>query len=85
MTINKKDVSFKWSNYTKPTPANLERIVGGFKDIFAGLAGISIVSEHYAVSLVLTVGIIVLSQVVKFFASVAEDVRKAPNDDVNNA
>lgn len=75
MKVGDKDVSFKWSNYTKPTPANLERIVGGIKDIFAGLAGITIVSEHYAVSLVLTVGIVVLGQLVKFFSSIVQEER----------
>jgi hypothetical protein len=73
MTIGKKDVTFNWRNYTKPTPANLERITGGIKDIMAGISGIAIVSEHYTASLVLTVSIIVLGQVVKFFASVAMD------------
>jgi hypothetical protein len=75
MTIGKKEVTFHWSNYTKPTPANLERITGGLKDIMAGIAGITIVSEHYTVSLALTIAIIVLGQLVKFFASVAMEER----------
>ncbi len=73
MTIGKKEVTFRWSNYTKPTPANLERITSGVKDILAGISGITLVSEHYTASLVLTVTIIVMGQVVKFFASVAQE------------
>ena len=80
MTIGTKEVSFKWSNYTKPTPANLERITSGVKDILAGISGITLVSEHYTASLVLTVTIIVMGQAVKFFASVAQE---AANENQN--
>ena len=80
MTIGKKEVSFHWGNYTKPTPANLERITGGVKDILASISGIAIVSEHYTASLVMTVAIIVLSQFVKFFASVAQEVKNPDSD-----
>jgi hypothetical protein len=83
MTIGKKEVTFRWSNYTKPTPANLERITGGLKDIMAGISGIAIVSEHYTASLVLTVSIIVLGQFVKFFASVAMEERNNPDNETH--
>ena len=76
MTIGTKEVTFKWGNYTKPTPANLERIIGGLKDILAGIAGITIVGEHYTASLWLTISIIVLGQAVKFFASIADEEEK---------
>jgi hypothetical protein len=75
MTIGKKEVTFHWGNYLRPTPSNLERISSAVKDILAGISGIAIVSEHYTASLVLTVAIIVLGQVVKFFASVAQEVK----------
>lgn len=81
MTVGKDKLTFHWANYVRPTPANLERIVGGVKDILAGISGIAIVSEHYTASLVMTVAIIVLSQVVKFFASVAQEAEKNPDSD----
>jgi hypothetical protein len=75
MNVGDKNVSFKWSNYTKPTPANLERITSGIKDLLSGMSAISIVSEQYTLSLCMSICGVVLGQVIKFFASIAQEER----------
>lgn len=77
MTIGKKELTFKWSNYTRPTPKNLERIAGAVRDILAGIAAMSIANEFSKwVSMGLAIAIIIVGQVVKFAASVADEEKQ---------
>lgn len=77
MTIGKKEVTFKWSNYTRPTPKNLERMAGAVRDILAGIAAMSIANEFSKwVSMSIAIAIIIVGQVVKFAASVADEEKQ---------
>lgn len=73
MKVAGDDVSFKWGNYTRPTPANLERFAGAIRDILAGAAGMSVANSFPDwLSAALAFSVIVVGQGVKFFASIRE-------------
>jgi hypothetical protein len=74
MKVGDKEVSFRWSNYTRPTPANLERLAGAIRDTLAGITAVSVYNnlpEWACASIALS--IIVVGQAVKFFASIAQE------------
>jgi hypothetical protein len=74
MKVGKEDVSFRWSNYTRPTPANMERLAGAVRDLLAAITGMSVYSALPAwATTALALSIIVVGQAVKFFASVAQE------------
>lgn len=78
MTIGKKQVTFRWGNYTKPTPKNVERLAGALRDTLAGIVALSVYSEfNQWVSIAISIGIIVVGQIAKFAAAVAQDQESA--------
>lgn len=71
MTIGKNEVTFSWKNYTKPTPANLERNAGLLMGILGTASGIAQLQHYPLVGIILAFSIGVVQQFTKFFASVA--------------
>lgn len=78
MKVGNDDVSFHWKNYTRPTPANLERFSSFIRDTLAATTAINVIAEAAPpwVNAVLAFAIILTGQLVKLFASVAEEEEK---------
>jgi hypothetical protein len=74
MKVGEDQVSFSWRNYTRPTPANLERLAGALRDTLAGITAVSVYNDlpQWACASV-ALSIIVVGQAVKFFASIAQE------------
>lgn len=79
MKVGNDDVSFHWKNYTRPTPANLERLAGAIRDVLAGAAGMSVANSFPDwLSASLAFSILLVGQAVKFFSSVKEQEENKP-------
>lgn len=80
MKVGKEEVSFRWSNYLKPTPGNLERIAKLVKGILLLGTGSSILSDQNVwLSVGLTFSVGVVDNFTQFFSSVAQE-EKQKND-----
>lgn len=77
MKVGDDQVSFSWRNYTRPTPANLERFASFIRDTLAATTAINVIAEAAPewVNAVLAFGIILTGQLVKFFSSVVQEER----------
>lgn len=71
--MEKRETSFKWSNYTKPTPANLKMLMEFWKGLTVFITGLTIFEDA---DKWVSVGILVFGYIVdrlaKFFAYVEE-------------
>jgi hypothetical protein len=69
-----KNISFKWSNYTKPTPYNLQVLAGVMREFVTLIAGFGMIMElnKWLPIGVLTLGWI-LDKLKNFFAHVAHE------------
>ena len=79
MKVGNDEVSFKWGNYLRPTPVNLERLSSAIRDAILGLGTVAVVNDYKWLSAGIMVSGIILNQFVKFFASV-KDEQKATDD-----
>lgn len=71
-----KETSFKWSNYFKPTPQNLQYLAVALKSILVTIASSAFVSGHETFAFwTLIVGAL-LDELSKFFHRVNEDAMK---------
>lgn len=72
MTIEKRGVSFKLSNYALPTPKNLEFLFELLEDVVKLLTGFSILMEanDWVPICILVIGL-VCAKLKKFFANIA--------------
>lgn len=71
--MEKKETSFKWSNYTKPTPANLKMFMEFWKGLTVFITGLAVfqhANEYVSVG-ILVFGYLV-DRLAKFFAYVEE-------------
>lgn len=67
--------TFKWSNYTKPTPRNLLGFVSSIRRIMGGLSATTVIMEaNPAVPATLIITMMVVDEVKNFFAMVNDDV-----------
>lgn len=69
-----KNLSFKWSNYTRPTPANLQALAGVMREFVTLIAGFGMIMElnKWLPIGILTLGWL-LDKLKNFFAHVAQD------------
>lgn len=70
------DTTFKWGNYLKPSPANLQYLSTAIKGILAVLAGTALASDHPYMATYILIGGAVLDELSKFFAKVNDDAMK---------
>jgi hypothetical protein len=72
------NVTFKWSNYTKPTPANLKRFMEFWKGLVVLFTGNAIYNEADKwVSISILVLGYLIDRAIKFFAYVEEAEAKS--------
>ena len=78
MKVGNDQVSFRWRNYTRPTPENLERFASFIRDTLAAMTALNVIAEAAPawVNAVLAGTIILTGQFVKFFSSVAQAEEK---------
>lgn len=70
--------TFKWSNYTKPTPRNLKMFMEFWKGLIVVIASISVDKswpEWTSISII--IGGYIIDRMVKFFAEAEEDEAKS--------
>lgn len=76
MTVGK--TTFKWSNYTRPTPINLLRWAQSIQGILAGIsATTSFMELNKWIPIGTAVAIIIVNQAVQFFGNVVHDMESA--------
>lgn len=69
--------TFSWSNYTKPTPRNLEYIATSLRRIIAVIAGTTLVVDaNHWVTFSILLGGAILDELKNFFAHAAEGVQE---------
>ena len=69
--------TFSWSNYTKPTPRNLEYIATSLRRIIAVIAGTTLVVDaNHWVTFSILLGGAVLDELKNFFAHAAEGIQE---------
>jgi len=69
-------ITFKWSNYFKPTPKNLMFLTEGLKGIIVGVAGSSFYNDHKTAAFYMLIGILVLDLLMKFFSRADADYKE---------
>jgi len=69
--------SFKWGNYLKPTPANLQYLALGLKSILVTIAGATFFSGNEKVGFYILLFGAILDELSKFFAHVNEEAMKS--------
>lgn len=62
-----KKTTFKISNWNKPTPYKVSKILGLTQEILAGISAISIISDYKALAIGLSIAIVVTGRLGKFF------------------
>lgn len=80
MNVGKERVSFSWRNYTRPTPANLERNASLLMGILGVASGIAQVQAYPTLGMILAFSIGVVQQFTKFFADVAAAEKERQED-----
>lgn len=71
--MSQNNISFKWSNYLKPTPANLMFLVDGIKGIIGVVAISTYAQGNEKIGFWLLVSGAVLDFATRFFARVAKE------------
>lgn len=70
----KEKVTFKWSNYFKPTPRNILYLVETLKGIVVGISVSSYINEHEKLAFYMLLSGAVLDSLAKFFSKVISEV-----------
>lgn len=68
--------SFKWSNYLKPTPSNLQFLSVGLKSILVTIAGSVFFSGNEKMGFYILLAGAILDELSKFFAKVNDESMK---------
>jgi len=69
--------TFSWSNYTRPTPRNLEYIATSLRRIIAVIAGTTLVVDaNHWVTFSILLGGALLDELKNFFAHAAEGMQE---------
>jgi len=77
MTIGTKEVTFRWSNYTRPTPKNLLGLAAFLRRFVALVAGTTILMEMSSWVPLSVIGAgWLLDEAKNFFAHVVDDTKQ---------
>lgn len=69
--------TFKWSNYFKPTPDNLQYLATGLKSITLLVGGSAYVMGNEKIGFFILLSGAVLDELSKFFARVSHDMKES--------